>query len=160
MQGERAFAYTRGQRRTVLLIAAGFGIGGIGLIVASVLVSVHQGSLDGNAAWGLVGLLCLPTSALSFRAGRAVTRIDATGLHARRMWQHWDFPWTEITAIDKAWETAPGASITRIRITSTNRRPFKLPAPLHAGAMTADPDFDAKLAVIRQAWRAGRKADT
>lgn len=157
MQREKVFTRTREQRRVALIAGPAFGIAGVAL-----LSFWHGVSTPTTAELTLLGVLLVLMGGLVVVRLADRTRIDEQGLHTRTLWNRRSLPWADITGIDRV-AFAAGASTLSVRtvklqVTTAGGGRFKLPAPFTTDWGTVDPDFEAKLKEIRQAWHSGSTA--
>lgn len=155
---ETVFRYTRAQRRGVLGSALVLGAWTLAITLYCGVLVVDRRIAEAAGMWATLGFAPLMLSALGAGLARGSTHVDDHGIHASSVWRHWRCSWAEVQSVDEVTELGRGNTITRIRVTRSNGRPFKLPAPYDSRSIGRDPDFDFKLAQIRQKWSAGRKA--
>ncbi|HEX5117952.1 MAG TPA: hypothetical protein VFW65_22445 [Pseudonocardiaceae bacterium] len=90
------------------------------------------------------------------------TRIDEHGLRTRSVWRRRTHAWADMADINTTRFNGIGVArsetMTRVGVTLSDWRRFKLPAPDSARRLADDPDFDRKLAAIRGAWHVGLAA--
>lgn len=138
--------------------ALALGAGALAVMLYCGVLVVHHRIAEAAGTWGTLGFTPLVLGALAVGLARGSTRVDDHGIHASSVWRHWRCSWAEIQSVDEVTEWGLGNTITRIRITRSNGRPFKLPAPYDSQNIGRDPDFALKLTRIQQTWKAGRKA--
>lgn len=139
-------------------VGSAFGVAGVAVLAASALV--------GSAL--TVGELIVLGAAMLVSCGIVLARcgdrtsIDEQGLRTRTLWKRRNCRWTDITGIDRvgfaAGNSAMSLRTTRVQITTAAGDRFTLPAPFTTDWATGDPDFEAKLKDIRQAWHSAAPA--
>ena len=155
---EIAFQYTRTQRRAALGSSVVLGVWGLAVgLYCGVRIADHQVA-EAVGMWLTLGFVPLLVSALIVGLARGCTCMDGDGLRVRSVWRRWQCSWWEVEGIEEIMEFGRGNSISRIQITRSSGRSFKLPVPFDSHRIGTDPDFQRKLAQIREKWRAGRKA--
>lgn len=154
---ESTFQYTELQRRVVTRSALWLGAwGAVGTVWCFVGVMKHP-DFSEFGTWATLALPPILLSALVIGMTRGRTRIDSQGLQTRSLWRRRRYSWIEVERIDRATQNGRGNTITRVLITPSNGRPFKLPAPYDSAGAGKDPDFARKLQMIRHKWQQSRK---
>jgi hypothetical protein len=157
MQREKVFTRTRKQRRVALTAGPAFGVAGL-----VVLTLWHGVSTTTSAELTLLGVLLVLLGGLVVVRSADHTRIDEQGLHTRTPWKRRNLRWADITGIDRIAFAAGGSAVSvrtiKLQVTTADGGRFKLPAPFTTDWATTDPDFEAKLREIRQAWHSGSTA--
>ncbi|HEY1573597.1 MAG TPA: PH domain-containing protein [Pseudonocardiaceae bacterium] len=142
---ESSFGYTRRQRRVSL---------GSALLVAV----LTTGLLVGGPIYVVLAPLLLPAYII-VAAYVSSTRIDEHGLRTRSVWRRRTHAWADVADINtvrfNGIGITSGETMTRVGVTLSDGRRFKLPAPYSARRLADDPDFHRKLAAIRGAWHVG-----
>lgn len=144
--------------RSQLRIQLGFFTVFAGLTVVAawyVLQHLNHGHFTrvsgGAAFWGaLAAFLALAVGATMIGS----TTVDDHGLRALRAWGRRSIAWSDISRIDVVREDGRDIASTRVRVTPVHGRPFKVLAPIHSDPYAGDPEFEAKVAEIKNRWLA------